>query len=84
MLKIRLRREGSRNHPFFRMVVSESRNTPTGPTVDVIGYYNPRKEPAVVEVNLEAYDCWVGKGAHPSDSVRNLVEKKRRAAAGPA
>lgn len=82
MLKIRLRREGSRNHPFFRVVVSESRNTPTGPTVDTIGFYNPSKDPAVVEVNLEAYDTWIGKGAHPSDSVKSLVEKKRRTAAG--
>ncbi|MBP7147190.1 MAG: 30S ribosomal protein S16 [Acidobacteria bacterium] len=80
MLKIRLRREGSKNHPFFRVVVSDSRNTPTGPTVDIIGYYNPKKDPAVFDVDYERYDDWVRKGAHPSDTVKALVGTRRAAA----
>jgi len=79
VLKIRLRREGSRNHPFYRIVVSDARNTPTGPTTAVIGHYNPRTNPATVVVDMEAYNGWVSKGAHPSDSVRNLVAKAKPA-----
>lgn len=75
MLKIRLRREGSRNHPFYRIVVSDSRNTPTGPVVAIIGHYNPKAQPAVVNVEMDAYRQWVAKGAHPSDSVASLVAR---------
>ena len=79
VLRIRLRREGSKNHPFFRVVVSESRNTPTGPTVDTIGHYNPSTDPPSAVVDLERYDGWVGKGAHPSDTVKSLVGRLRAA-----
>ena len=73
MLKIRLRREGSRNHPFYRIVVSDARHTPGGPTVAVIGHYNPKTNPPTVHVDLDSYKSWVTKGAHPSDSVASLV-----------
>lgn len=80
MLRIRLRREGSRNHPFFRMVVSDSRRTPRGPVVDTLGFYNPKTEPPEVSVNLERYDQWVSEGAHPSDTVKSLVGRMRQGA----
>ena len=85
MLKIRLRREGSRNHPFFRVVVSDKRNVPTGPTLDVIGFYNPKTEPPTVQLDVERYQTWIAKGAHPSDSVRSLVTaQQKRVPKGPA
>lgn len=85
MLKIRLRREGSRNHPFFRMVVSDKRNVPTGTTLDVIGLYNPKTDQPLVQVDLPRYQAWIAKGAHPSDSVKSLVTaQQKRAAKGPA
>jgi len=80
VLRIRLRREGSRNRPFFRVVVSESRRTPTGPTVDTLGYYDPKLDPPAVELDLDRYQTWVDQGAHPSDTVRSLVKKLRAAA----
>lgn len=73
MLKIRLRREGSRNHPFYRVVVSDSRNTPTGPNVDTLGYYDPKTEPPTIKLDSERYQKWVGQGAHPSPTVRALA-----------
>lgn len=76
MLKIRLRREGSRNHPFYRLVVSDSKNTPTGPVVETIGYYNPKSNPAAMHVDAERYQAWVAKGAHPSETVANLIRKQ--------
>lgn len=79
MLKIRMRREGSRNHPFYRLIVSDSQSTPTGPVVDTIGFYNPKTAPATVEVDLDRYRAWVAKGARPSDTVKSLVGRKIKA-----
>ncbi len=79
VLKIRLRREGSRNHPFFRIVVSDSRRTPRGPMVDILGHYDPKTTPQTVKVDLEKYDGWLGKGAQPSDTVRTLVGQIKKA-----
>ena len=78
MLKIRLRREGARNHPFFRVVVSDSRRTPTGPNLEVIGHYNPKADPPQVEIDIDKYDHWVGRGADASDSVKSLVAARRK------
>ncbi len=75
MVKIRMRRMGARNHPFYRLVVSDSRATPTAAALEEIGFYDPRQQPAVLEVNRERYDHWVAKGAQVSDSVRTLVAR---------
>ncbi len=80
MLKIRLRREGSKNHPFYRMVVSDKRSVPTGSTLEVIGLYNPQTDPPAVQIDMERYEAWVKKGAHPSDSVKSLVTAKQKSA----
>lgn len=81
MLKIRLRRMGSKKRPFYRVVVSDSRNTPRGPFVDVVGTYDPAQQPATVELDLAKIEEWVGKGAQPSDTVSSLVRQARAAAA---
>lgn len=75
MVKIRLRRMGSRNHPFYRVVVSDSRQTPKAAALDEIGYYDPRSQPEVVEIDKERYEHWLGQGAQVSDSVRTLVAR---------
>ena len=79
MLKIRLRREGSRNRPFFRIVVSDSRRTPRGPNVDTLGFYDPRPETPDVRIDLEKYQKWVDDGAHPSDTVKSLARRAKMA-----
>jgi small subunit ribosomal protein S16 len=81
MVKIRLRRMGSRNHPFYRVVVSDGRKVPTGIALDEIGYYDPRKQPAVVEIDRERLATWVGKGATMSATVAKLVKQQKPAAA---
>ena len=53
MLTIRLRRMGARNNPFYRVVVSDSRNTPTASAVEEIGHYDPTKNPAKVTIDTE-------------------------------
>ena len=75
MLSIRLRRTGSKKRPFFRVVVSEARSKKEGQFIEVLGFYNPRTKPAVVEINKERIKHWISVGARPSDSVRTLLAK---------
>lgn len=75
MLAIRLRKVGSKKRPYFRVVVIEAGNPRDGSFVEVLGNYNPRSNPAKVEVNRERLQYWIGKGARPSDTVRTLVAR---------
>ena len=75
MLAIRLRRAGSKNRPFFRVVVTEARSARDGRFVEVIGHYNPRTTPESVEIDRERYAHWIQAGARPSDTVRTLVDR---------
>jgi small subunit ribosomal protein S16 len=75
MLAIRLRRAGSKKRPFFRVVVADSRAARDSSFVEILGHYNPRTRPALVHVNRERVDYWIGKGAQPSDSVRTLIAR---------
>jgi small subunit ribosomal protein S16 len=75
MLSIRLRRTGSKKRPFFRVVVSEARSKKEGEFIEVLGFYNPRTKPAVVEINKERINHWIKVGARPSDSVRTLLSR---------
>ena len=87
MLSIRLRRTGSKKRPFFRVVVSEARSKKEGEFIDILGFYNPRTKPAVVEIDKEKIAQWIAKGARPSDSVRTLIARHltpEPAAAAPA
>lgn len=79
MLKIRLRRMGSKHDAFYRVVVSDSRSTPRGRFVDVLGTYDPGTDPATVRVDIARAEDWIRKGAHPSDTVRSLLMRARTA-----
>ena len=75
MVAIRLRRAGSKKRPFFRVVVTDSRAARDSSFVEILGHYNPRSRPAVVQVNKERLDQWVKNGAQMSSSVRTLVAR---------
>jgi len=75
MLAIRLSRTGSSKRPHFRVVVSDSKRARDSRFVEVLGHYNPRAVPAVVEVNRERVDYWLKVGARPSDTVRTLLRR---------
>ena len=81
MLKIRLRRMGSKQDAFYRLVVSDSRSTPSGRFVDQLGTYDPGTDPATIKIDVERADKWIRQGAHPSDTVRSLLIKARAAQA---
>ena len=73
MVKIRLMRAGSKKRPFYRIVAADSRSPRDGKFLEILGYYDPRKSPHVLEVNTERVNDWVGKGAQTSDRVGKLI-----------
>lgn len=75
MLKIRLKRTGKRGQPHYRIVVVEAKKPRDGKTLEEIGYYNPRNNPSVFEVEKEKVEYWLSKGAQPSDTVAQFFVK---------
>jgi small subunit ribosomal protein S16 len=75
MLKIRLRRMGKTHAPFYRVVVSDSRRTPTAASVEEVGHYNPRPTPPDLRLDLERLRYWQGQGALLSPTVKKLVQR---------
>jgi small subunit ribosomal protein S16 len=75
MVAIRLRRAGSKKRPFFRIVVTDSRAARDSSFVEILGHYNPRTKPALVDVDKERVAFWIKRGAQPSDSVRTLIAR---------
>lgn len=75
MVKIRLTRLGAHKKPFYRIIVADSRARRDGPFVEIIGTYDPKKEPSEIKVNLERAKHWVERGAQPTDTVRKLLQK---------
>ena len=75
MVKIRLRRMGRRNRPFYRVVVADSRSPRDGKFIDIIGHYNPLTDPATISIDGEKALKWLSYGAQPTDTVRSLLGK---------
>ena len=75
MVKIRLKRMGMKKEPFYRIVVTDSRNARDGRFIEEIGYYNPLTEPAEIKVDQERAKYWLGVGAQPTDTTRALLKK---------
>src|SRR5260221_14002702 len=75
MVAIRLRRAGSKKRPYFRIVVTDSRAARDSSFVEILGHYNPRTKPALVDIQQDRVDYWISKGAQPSDSVRTLIAR---------
>ena len=73
MLMIRLSRRGARKQPVYRIVVIEKDRARDGRSVEVVGTYNPRTNPASIELKHERVSYWVAKGAQMSDRVSKLV-----------
>ena len=75
MVKIRLKRVGTKHQPSFRVVVADSQMAQTGPIVDNVGIYNPKANPPVLQIDEEKVISWIRKGAQPSESVVSLLRK---------
>lgn len=74
MVKIRLTRLGAKKAPFYRVVVSESRNARNGKAIANIGYYNPMTDPAEIKIDVDAAKDWIAKGAQPTETVKRLLK----------
>ena len=81
MLMIRLSRRGARKQPYYRIVVIEKDRARDGRSVEVVGTYNPRTDPASVLLKNDRIAYWTGKGAQLSDRVKKLVDKAAATAA---
>ena len=75
MVKIRLRRVGSKNKPSYRIVVADSRSPRDGAFINVVGHYNPLTEPATVVMDEEKILDWLSKGAQPTATVVRLLSQ---------
>ena len=74
MLMIRLARFGARKQPYYRVVVIEKDRARNGRSLEVVGTYNPRTNPATVDLKRERIDYWTSKGAQLSDRVERLLK----------
>jgi len=81
MVKIRLKRIGSKNHPVYRVVVANSRSPRDGRCIEEIGTYAPMQKGDNFSLKMDRVDYWLGVGAQPSDTVRSFIKKTRKAAA---
>ena len=83
-VKIRLMRGGKKKQPTYRVVVADERSPRDGRFVEIIGFYNPRQEPSVVEIDNERAAHWLYVGAQPTDAVAKLLKISGAMDAAPA
>ena len=87
-VSIRLRREGAKNRPYYKVVVTDSRSPRDGKFIEMIGTYDPKKPDHNSTLKLDRAEYWIARGAQPSDTVRSLIKKNKKSAAtataGPA
>jgi small subunit ribosomal protein S16 len=75
VLMIRLARFGARKQPHYRVVVIEKERARNGRSIEIVGTYNPRTNPATVNLKQDRIAYWTGNGAQLSDRVKKLVDK---------
>lgn len=81
MVKIRLKRFGSKNRPQWRIVVADTRSPRDGRFIEEIGFYNPLPVDEVIEINKERLDYWLAQGAQLTTSLKSLVKRAGKKAA---
>lgn len=74
MVKIRLMRGGKKKQPTYRVVVADARSPRNGRFIEILGHYQPRAEPSVVQIDNEKAQAWLAKGAQPTPAVRKLLQ----------
>ena len=74
-VRIRLTRLGRKKKPFYRIIVADSERARDGKFLDILGTYDPIKDPAAITIDKERLQDWLGKGALPSTTVKSLIKK---------
>ncbi|HEY3602820.1 MAG TPA: 30S ribosomal protein S16 [Chthoniobacterales bacterium] len=80
-VSIRLRREGTTNRPYYKIVVTDSRSPRDGKFIEIIGNYDPKKAGDNSTLKIDRAEYWISRGAQPSDTVRSLLKKNKARAA---
>jgi len=75
-VKIRLTRLGAKKKPYYRLVAADSEAPRDGKFLEVLGTYDPMKDPAAVTIQKEKVQHWLGKGAMVSESARAILKKE--------
>ena len=75
MISIRLMRLGAKKKPFYRIIAIDSRKPRESKAKDILGYYDPLKEPPEIKVDLERANYWLERGAQASKTVQSLLNK---------
>ena len=76
-VKIRLTRMGDKHSPHYRLVAADSRCARDGKVIEALGFYNPMTNPAEVKINAERVQYWLGVGATPTDTAKELLVKEK-------
>ncbi|MDQ3685990.1 MAG: 30S ribosomal protein S16 [Acidobacteriota bacterium] len=79
MLAIRLMRMGAKKRPSYRIIVKEKSSKRDGAYLEKVGFYDPTRNPAEVRLDMDRVSYWIGKGAQPTDTVRQLIKKQAKA-----
>ena len=79
MISIRLMRLGTKKRPFYRIIAIDSRKPRESKAKDIIGYYDPLKEPPEIKVDFDRAKYWLDKGAQASKTVQSLLNKVSKA-----
>ena len=74
-VKIRLTRLGDKKSPFYRVVVADSRSPRDGKYIDLLGTYNPLKDPAEIKIDNEKAQKWLKNGATPTETAKTILVK---------
>jgi small subunit ribosomal protein S16 len=77
-VSIRLRREGAKNRPYYKVVVTDSRSPRDGKFIEIIGTYDPKKPDHNSTLKVERAEYWIARGAQASDTVRSLIKKNKK------
>ena len=80
-VSIRLRREGTKNRPYYKVVVADRRSPRDGKFIEIIGTYDPKIPGRNSTLKIDRVEYWISKGAQPSDTVRSLIKKNKKPAA---
>jgi len=77
LLRIRLNRVGKKKQPFYRIVVMDQRKARNSNYVEVVGHYDPRRQPVFISLKAERIQYWLGQGAQPTDTVRSFLRRQK-------
>ena len=75
-VKLRLKRMGSKQKPFYRIVAADSRFPRDGRFIETVGTYNPIAKPAEIKIDKEVAIKWLNNGAQPTDTVKTLLKNE--------